>query len=148
MAAVGYAALAGWSVPTQRTALMILLLTIVLRARRHAGVSHGLALAAATVLLADPLSALAPGFWLSFGAVAAILLAATGHVERQGMLRAFWRVQLAVTIGLAPGAGRQLRRISLVSVVVNLLAVPLYTLLIVPRAGGLGWPWRRSRSAW
>ena len=130
--AVGYAALAGWSVPTQRTALMIVLLAIVFRARRRAGVWHGLGLAAAAVLIVDPLSALAPGFWLSFGAVAAILFATTGYFNRQGVLRGYGQVQLAVTIGLAPVLVGSFGGVSLVSVAVNLLAVPLYTLVIVP----------------
>jgi len=131
-AAVGYAALAGWSVPTQRTTLMIVLLAIVFRARRRAGVWHGLAVAAAAVLLADPLSALAPGFWLSFGAVAAIVFATTGRSGPPRVLEDYGRLQLAVSIGLVPVLIGSFGGISLVSVFVNLLAVPLYTLLIVP----------------
>jgi competence protein ComEC len=131
-AAVGYAALAGWSVPTQRTALMIAMFAAVLRARRHAGIWHGLTVAAATVLLADPLSALAPGFWLSFGAVAAIVLACGGHLARQGVVMSYGRLQVAVTVGLTPALVGSFGGISLVSIVVNLLAVPLYTLVIVP----------------
>jgi competence protein ComEC len=131
-AAVGYAALAGWSVPTQRTALMIVLLAIVFRSRRRAGVWHGVAVAAAAVLLTDPLSALAPGFWLSFGAVAAIVFATTGRAGPPGVLRDYGRLQLAVSVGLVPVLIGSFGGISLVSILVNLLAVPLYTLLIVP----------------
>ncbi len=131
-AALGYAALAGWSVPTQRTAVMIVLLAIVVGARRRVGAWQGLALAAAAVLMADPLSALAPGFWLSFGAVAVIVYATTGYLERPALLEGFGRLQLAVTIGLAPVLIGSFGGVSLVSAVVNLLAVPLYTLVIVP----------------
>ena len=131
-AAVAYSALAGWSVPTQRTALMILVLAVALGARRRTGVSDGLALAATGVLLADPLSVLAPGFWLSFGAVAAIVFATAGFTARPRLLAGYGRLQLAVTVGLVPVLLGSFGSVSLVSAAVNLLAVPLYTLLIVP----------------
>ncbi len=131
-AAVAYSALAGWSVPTQRTALTILLVALVLRARRRIVAWHGLAIAAAAVLLADPLSALAPGFWLSFGAVGVIVFAMGGHVARPGLIRGYGGLQLAVTVGLTPVLIGSFGGVSLVSAAVNLLAIPLYTLLIVP----------------
>jgi competence protein ComEC len=131
-AAIGYSALAGWSVPTQRTALTILLVALVLGARRRIVAWHGLALAAAAVLLADPLAALAPGFWLSFGAVAVILFATGGQVARPALLRGYGHLQLAVTVGLTPVLIGSFGGVSLVSAVVNLPAIPLYTLLIVP----------------
>jgi competence protein ComEC len=131
-AAIGYSALAGWSVPTQRTALMILLFALVLCVRRRAGIWQGLVVAAAAVLLVDPLSALAPGFWLSFGAVAAIVIATTGRFARAGPFADYARLQFAVTLGLLPILVGSFGGVSLVSVAVNLLAVPLYTLVIVP----------------
>ena len=131
-AAVCYAALAGWSVPTQRTALMILLFALVLRMRRRVGAWHGLAAAGAAILVVDPFSALAPGFWLSFGAVAAIIFATIGRFERRSALRDYARLQLAVSVGLLPPLIASFGGFSLVSIAVNLLAVPLYTLIIVP----------------
>ena len=106
-----------------------------------------LAVAAAAVLLADPLSALAPGFWLSFGAVAAIVFATTGRAGPPGVLRDYGRLQLAVSVGLVPVLIGSFGGVSLVSVLVNLLAVPLYTLLIVPAvlvASALAMAARRS----
>jgi competence protein ComEC len=132
VAAITYAALAGWSVPTQRTVLMIAVLAVALGARRRTGAWDGLALAAVAVLIADPMSALAPGFWLSFGAVAAIVFAAAGYVAKQGVLAGYGRVQVAVTIGLVPALIGSFGSVSLVSAAVNLIAIPLYTLLIVP----------------
>ena len=73
LAAIVYGALAGWSMPTQRTLIMIVLARACVYARRRVGVADGLGLCAGSVVLLDPLSPLAPGFWLSFGAVAAIL---------------------------------------------------------------------------
>ena len=103
LTALGYALLAGWSVPTQRTVIMIALV-----AARAAAAPAGRARptrwrsARLPCLLLDPLAPLAVGFWLSFGAVAVILFVGTGHVREPGVLAGFTRVQMAVTIGLVP----------------------------------------------
>lgn len=132
VAAALYSALAGWSVPTQRTLIMIALAATALRLRRHAGFTDGLAACAGIVLLLDPLALLAPGFWLSFGAVAVILFVTTGHLRRPHALAGYLHVQGAVTLGLVPVLAASFGQLSLVSAVVNLAAIPLYTFLIVP----------------
>ena len=132
LAAVGYSLLAGWSVPTQRTLWMIVLAAWAVRTRRQGSVVDGYAACVGGVLLLDPLALLAPGFWLSFGAVAAILLATAGHVRAPGAVRSYLAVQLAVTVGLVPVLVGSFGQLSLVAALVNLAAIPLYTLLIVP----------------
>ena len=132
VAAFGYSLLAGWSVPTQRTMVMIACGATALLLRRRVGIADGLGVCVTGVLLLDPLAPLAPGFWLSFGAVAAILYGATGHVRSPGPLRSYVRVQAVVTLGLAPVLAGSFGAVSLVSALVNLYAIPLYTLLIVP----------------
>lgn len=131
-AAFGYSLLAGWSVPTQRTMIMIALVAVALLLRRRVGAANALALGAIAVLLLDPLAPLAVGFWLSFGAVAAILLASTGMLRRTGAAAGFAQAQLAVTVGLVPVLAACFGKVSLVSAAVNAVAIPLYTLLIVP----------------
>ena len=140
-----YSALAGWSVPTQRTMIMILLAAAALRMRRRVGLADGLAACAGAVVLIDPLALLAPGFWLSFGAVAAILYGTSGYLLRPAALRGYLHVQFAVTLGLVPVLIGSFGKVSLVSAVVNLWAIPLYTLVIVPAvlvatAAALLWP--------
>ncbi len=132
LAALGYSLLAGWSVPTQRTMIMIAMVAAALLLRRRVGVADALALGAIAVLLLDPLAPLAVGFWLSFGAVAAILLASTGGVARTGIVAGFAQAQLAVTVGLVPVLAACFGNVSLVSALVNIAAIPLYTLFIVP----------------
>jgi competence protein ComEC len=132
LAAFGYSLLAGWSVPTQRTMIMIAMVAVALLLRRRAGVADALALGAIAVLLFDPLAPLAVGFWLSFGAVAAILLASTGGLARTGVVAGFAQAQLAVTVGLVPVLAACFGNVSLVSALVNIFAIPLYTLVIVP----------------
>jgi competence protein ComEC len=72
------------------------------------------------------------GFWLSFGAVAAILLVTSGQLARPGMARGYAQSQWAVTAGLVPVLVGSFGTVSLVSVGVNFLAIPLYTLVVVP----------------
>ena len=127
-----YALLAGWSVPTQRTVIMIALVAAALRLRRRVGAADALSLGALAVLALDPLAPLAVGFWLSFGAVAVILFVVSGQLSRPGVLPGFAQVQLAVTIGLVPVLAGSFGSISLVAAPVNALAIPLYTLIIVP----------------
>ncbi|MCJ7453309.1 MAG: DNA internalization-related competence protein ComEC/Rec2 [Steroidobacteraceae bacterium] len=132
LAAFGYSLLAGWSVPTQRTMIMIAMVAVALLLRRRVGVADALALGAIAVLLLDPLAPLAVGFWLSFGAVAAILLASTGGLANTGIVAGFAQAQLAVTVGLVPVLAACFGNVSLVSALVNIAAIPLYTLIIVP----------------
>jgi competence protein ComEC len=131
-AAIIYSSLAGLSIPTQRTLLMLCLYFAARWSRRHLAVTHALGLALVGVLLLDPFAPLAPGAWLSFGAVAVILLAVAGRMRRDGLIAGFVRVQGAVTIGLVPLLLVSFGGVSLLSPLANALAIPLFTLLIVP----------------
>src|SRR5690606_21069743 len=95
-------------------------------------VSDTLGAALAGVLVVDPFAPLAVGAWLSFGAVAIILLATRGRLQREGVVWAFSRVQLALSVGLTPVLLSAFGGVSLISPLANALAVPLFTLLIVP----------------
>ncbi|WP_179402409.1 DNA internalization-related competence protein ComEC/Rec2 [Burkholderia guangdongensis] len=77
-AAGGYAALAGFNVPAQRAWWMIAVASVAYLAGRSVPTSATLCVALGGVLLADPWAVLSAGFWLSFCAVGAILLAASG----------------------------------------------------------------------
>ncbi|HKU15835.1 MAG TPA: DNA internalization-related competence protein ComEC/Rec2 [Steroidobacteraceae bacterium] len=131
-AALAYSTLAGLSVPTQRTLLMLAIYFAARWHRRELAVTHALGLSLTGVLLVDPFAPLAPGAWLSFGAVAIILLAVAGRVRRDGEVTAFVRVQGAITIGLAPLLLAAFGSVSLLSPLANAIAVPLFTVLIVP----------------
>lgn len=132
VAAVGYSLLAGWSVPTQRTLLMIVLVAVACALRRRTGPADALAASVVGVLALDPLAPLASGFWLSFGAVAALVLAGGGMLVAEGRLATYARAQLAVGVGLLPVLAAYFGGLSGVSPLVNLVAIPLYTLVIVP----------------
>ncbi|TKC82612.1 DNA internalization-related competence protein ComEC/Rec2 [Trinickia terrae] len=76
-----YAALAGFNVPAQRALWMLAVVSAAFVSGRSVAPSLVLAWALGIVLLADPWAVVTPGFWLSFGAVAAILLVVHGHLR-------------------------------------------------------------------
>ena len=140
VAALSYCLIAGFAVPAQRTLYMVGVVALALWANRIGSVSRVLCLALLLVLLLDPWAVLAPGFWLSFGAVAVILYVATGRL-RAGQalgpgdsLLQWGRVQWAITLGLAPLLLVWFQQVSLVSPLANAVAIPLVSLVVTPLA--------------
>lgn len=132
LGALVYGALAGWSLPTQRALVMLsMVLGGILAARRYRpGTVLGAALLA--VLVWDPLSVLAPGFWLSFAAVAAIYLLMYGRGRTSLATLNLVRMQWAIGLVLAPLSLAWFQQLSLSAPLANLLAVPLFALGVVP----------------
>jgi competence protein ComEC len=142
-----YVLLAGFGVPAQRTLYMISVVAAALWAGRITSVSHVLCLALAAVLLLDPWAVLWPGFWLSFGAVGAILYSSVGRTLQlasdeaptplrkwRATLAGAARTQYAITLGLVPLTLLLFSQVSLVSPIANALAIPLVSLLVTPLA--------------
>jgi competence protein ComEC len=134
-----YVLLAGFGVPAQRTLYMLAVVAAALWFGRITSVSYVLCTALGVVLLFDPWAVLAPGFWLSFGAVAVILYASVGRTEgpRHGMagtLMVAGRTQYAVTVGLVPLTMLLFSQVSLASPIANALAIPLVSLVVTPLA--------------
>jgi competence protein ComEC len=128
--AAGYAMVAGLSLPTLRTLLMIAVVVLARVLRRATRAGDALALAAIAMLLADALSPLAPGFWLSFVGVAWLLWCLPG-LETQPF-RGFLAAQGVATIGLLPLTALFFGQASLAGPFANLLAVPWWSLVVVP----------------
>ena len=145
-----YAGLAGWGIPAQRTCWMLAVAGIALFTGRSRAIAQVLALAGGVVTLLDPWAPLAPGFWLSFAAVAAIALhgstrrpraagAAAARVGSRGQrLRALLleaaRTQWAATLALLPLGALFFSTVSLVGPLANAFAIPLVSALITPAA--------------
>ncbi|MBX3717283.1 MAG: ComEC family DNA internalization-related competence protein, partial [Burkholderiales bacterium] len=114
-AAAAYTLLAGFGVPAQRTLAMLAIAAASVVLDRHASPSRVLAAAAVAVLLLDPWAVLAPGFWLSFGAVGAIFLVLGLRVRPPGAIRGAIATQAAVTLALWPALAALFGEVSLVS---------------------------------
>jgi competence protein ComEC len=132
--------MAGFAVPTVRALVMFALIVALSAVRRY---WSGLSVLGATlyiVLLVDPAAPVSAGFWLSFSAVAALLInglerrpqtaeafAVTGRWLRQSMI-----AQAVVAVGLGPLAILFFGQVSLIAPLVNLLAIPVFAFAIVP----------------
>lgn len=128
LAASGYAALAGFSLPTQRALLMTALAMVMLLVGRRRSPWDNLLQVVLLVTVPAPLAWLDSSFWLSFGAVSLLVLA---HSAGQtGLVR----LQLILTLVFGVLAGQLFGLWSLSALPANLLLVPLYSLLLVPAA--------------
>ena len=134
LAAIAYALLAGFQVPAQRTLFMLTVVALAFWGRREPRPFTALIVALFAVLLIDPWAVLSAGFWLSFGAIAAILWVSFGRVTLPGKLRGWVAVQGAVTLALAPVLLLLFQQVSLISPLANAVAIPLVSWLITPLA--------------
>jgi competence protein ComEC len=161
LGALSYAAVAGFALPTVRTVLMVAVVVVALLSRRAQRAVDALVLAVIAVLLVDPLAILGAGFWLSFAGVAWLLWclpAVAGRPSRKAILRTFLSAQGVATIGLLPLSAMLFGQASLAGPFANLLAIPWWSLVVVPlalvgtaldtlHAGWGAWAWQCAACA-
>ncbi|MEY1661800.1 DNA internalization-related competence protein ComEC/Rec2 [Isoalcanivorax beigongshangi] len=128
LAAWMYADLAGYAVPVTRAVLMGMALWGTQLLRLRASSWQVLGGAAALVLLWHPRAGLEYGFWLSFGAVALLLQSHALGVRRLVALQ--WQLSW----GVGALAAWLFAEWGLVAPLANLVAVPVFTMLVVPLA--------------
>jgi competence protein ComEC len=150
-AAACYGLLAGFSVPLLRSVVMLLTAATVLSLRRAVGSPTIFAAVLLAVLLVEPFAPLVPGFWLSFAGVAILVLVAadnpfvaaavpgsTPSLRRRVLARLvhagrlLLRVQVAMTVCLAPLTLMFFGQLPLAGAIANLAAVPAFSLVLVP----------------
>lgn len=132
LAAMLYAALAGFSVPTQRALIMLSVVLGGIFWQRHYTPFHVISMALLAVLIYDPLAPMSAGFWLSFGAVSVILYGGMGRIKKVTVVKQLFRTQWWVSIGLMPLVMYFFQQVSLVGPLANLLAIPFVSFAIVP----------------
>ena len=136
IAAVIYAALAGFSIPTQRAIVMLSVVTLAMLTRRLTVPLDVLQSALVLVLIMDPLSILSAGFWLSFMAVVIILLmlqqtaadVSGSRIPFFGLMRMQW----FLVIGMLPLSSLLFNQVSILAPIMNMLAVPVVGFIVVP----------------
>lgn len=147
-AALVYSLMAGFSLPTQRALIMVTVFMLGRLLAQEPPRSFSFCVAMCAVLLANPLSPIGAGFWLSFGAVGTLLLAFGARLTLQprdavagGIVTTVWRIwqrwgepQAMVFVGMSVPLLLWTSQLSLLSPLANLFAIPLVSLLIVPMA--------------
>lgn len=134
LVAIAYAALAGFSIPTQRTLFMLLTMIAMLSLKHRLPFSWVLSAAVWVVLLLDPWAVMAPGFWLSFGAVAVLAFALAGRLRPARWWRNALHTQWVITLAFVPVLIFLFNQLSLISPLANGLAIPVVSLAVVPLA--------------
>ncbi|RFF31500.1 DNA internalization-related competence protein ComEC/Rec2 [Wenzhouxiangella sediminis] len=147
LAAVAYAGLAGFTLPTQRALVMLAVVAAALFFRRAVPPGRALLLALLAVLVFDPLSPLSLGFWLSFAAVAVLVFAFAWRPSRPGQwVAGLLRAQMVLLIGLLPLNVGLFGQLVPGAFLANLAAIPLVGLVVLPSllvdiaTMLLGWP--------
>lgn len=149
--AVLYSLLAGFTVPTQRSCVMVLVFMGTQLLARRVSHSFSFCLALLLVMAGNPMSVLGAGFWLSFGAVGTLLLAYNGlrtlhhrapvpgkmpadswTPDWAGLWLRWAHPQWVISIGMTVPMAVWMQQLSLLSPVANVLAIPLVSLLVVP----------------
>lgn len=145
----GYAYLAGFSLPTQRAFLMLMIAVIIFSLKRRCAKVDLLLLVLFLVLIWDPLAVLSISLWLSFFAAAIILLLlwmfpmnkSRGEHERTTIkitvikyVKLLFLLQLGLTFLMLPIQLISFSGLSLVAILVNFFAVPLFSIIIIPLA--------------
>jgi competence protein ComEC len=149
--ATGYALFSGWSVPAQRTVLMLVAVALLKLAGLRWPWWMTWLLACAVVLAVDPWAMLQAGFWLSFVAVGVLFATDSGVAVNgiKGRLRRLLHEQMVVTLALTPLSLLLFGQASIVGLLANLVAIPWVTLLITPLALlGVLWPVLWTVAAW
>jgi competence protein ComEC len=144
VAAYAYAEISGFAVPARRAVLMTIVFVLAGLLRRQVTASQVLAICCLGIMLSAPLAILAPGFKLSFAAVAILFwhLRVTQIPSRttedcrfavflNGLSR-LTSTQFALLFGLLPFTVLLFHRVAILAPVVNLVALPIFNLVTVP----------------
>lgn len=147
-----YFLISGQSIPTQRAFLMITIMFVAIMIERPALTLRNVTLAALVILLFRPESLLTPGFQMSFAAVTALVAIYQLYMNQpkpededrakltSPLARPFIYLggilltSFIATIATAPYAIYHFHQLSYMGPVGNLLAIPVFTVLIMPAA--------------
>ena len=149
--AFAYAFLAGFAIPAQRTACMLGIMAMARVSGVRADPWAVISLALVVILIMDPMAVLAPGFWLSFFAVALLFGlhrqeepvkagAAQPSAWRSivgrivGVIGAASHAQMAITLGLLPITVLFFQQVILVGPLANAIAIPVVSFVVTPLA--------------
>ena len=130
--AIIYALLAGFTLPTQRALIMVLVVLFGVLSKKQYNSFTILATALLIVLLFDPLAVLSQGFWLSFVAVGLIMFTLARRIARPRLGADLLTIQFALSLGMLPLTLALFGTGSLSSPIANLIAIPWVSLVVVP----------------
>ena len=131
VAALAYAALAGFAIPTQRALLMTFVVVTGILMRRNGDGLHVLGTALLAILMLEPRAVHAAGFWLSFTAVLIIILLSRRYPEWRSW-QLVLAIQFALSLVLLPTLAAWGFPASPLAPFINLAAVPWFSFIVIP----------------
>ncbi len=134
IAAFIYALLAGMSIPTQRSFVMILSVCISLILRRFLSFWQIWQIALFSVLVFQPAAVLTIGFWLSFGLTFSLLWFSGSVIYNHKIkfLPLFIKAQLAVTLASIVPLSIFFSSFPVISPIANLFAIVWFSFFLIP----------------
>ncbi len=131
-----YALLAGFGLPVQRALMMTSVVLIAICINRKVNTLTMFLASLLGVVVLQPFALLSIGFWLSFGAVFALLYAFTGRKELAApkgiLLLAAIRTQWIVFVAMFPLLLHLVFQASLIAFLVNMIAIPFISMAVIP----------------
>ena len=127
-----YAALAGFSLPTVRALVMLIVIFLAMQFRTGINLLNSVAIAIVLILIVDPLAIGSSSFWLSIGALLVIGFAQfllPGTVKRWKQMLG---IQLLFSLLFIPVSILLFDQINPASFFANIVAIPLVSLAVVP----------------
>ena len=132
IAAIGYAALAGFSLPTLRALIMLVTVLIAQQLHHKINLLQAISLASIVVLIFDPMALGSASFWLSFGAILIIAFVQFRLANGISGWRQLLVLQTYFVVLFAPLGVIIFGQISFAGLPANLVAIPSLSLLILP----------------
>lgn len=127
-----YAGLAGFAVSTQRALIMLGVYAFFKATRRNSFAWDVWSFSLLLVLLLDPLNIMDAGFWLSFMAVAVLILSFQGLKQNYHKFTQFFVIQWRLLLGMLPISLLVFSQVNLLTPLVNMIMIPLMTFIVVP----------------
>lgn len=132
--AFSYTAFSGFSIPAERTLIMIITWMGSLLMSRYSSSLQRFMLGLGCVLILNPFSVMNSGFWLSFSAIALIGYGMSGRLSDKSLWWRYGRVQWVASIGLMPLSWLLFQQSSIIGLFANMLAIPWVGFVTVPLA--------------
>ncbi|WP_217543682.1 DNA internalization-related competence protein ComEC/Rec2 [Vibrio metschnikovii] len=130
--ALGYAWLAGFTLPTQRALMMCWLNILLVMFNVRVTAIQRVLLTLAAVLALDPFASLSTSFWLSFLAVSFVIYQVSIIDSRWPLWKKVLAGHLLLVMLMAPVTAYFFSGVSLYSALYNLVFIPWFSFVVVP----------------
>jgi len=132
MIALLYTLFSGFDIPSRRAFVMLVIVLGGVLFNHPLKSLHTLAIAFLAVILLEPNALFSVGFWLSFGAVFAIIYILSGRLAPFGFWTSLIKVQIAISFLLLPLLLGWFGTFSVIAPFINPFAVLWTTWLVIP----------------